>query len=111
VRYISKDQNGETMVYKIEGYANRLILDENNTLVATYRQLPNHIASEIMLKTAVSKEVRDAFLQRLHTLVDKKLLAHDPVTNVFFVSPKISGGGVSLNNNRYPTKLVKFLNK
>ena len=64
-----------------------------------------------MLKTAVSKEARDAFLKRLHTLVDKKLLAHDPVKNVFLVSPKISGGGVSQNTNRYPTKLVKFLNK
>tara|TARA_Y100000739_G_C20135338_1_gene251975 strand:+ start:66 stop:365 length:300 start_codon:yes stop_codon:yes gene_type:complete len=99
------------MKYKIEGYANRLIVDENGLLVATYRQLPKHIASEIHLSSGFTYSNREDFLQHLHSLVDKKLLVHDLVTNVFLVHPKISGGGADMNKHRYPDKLIKFLNK
>ncbi len=112
MRYISKDQNGETMVYKIEGYANRLIVDENGTLVATYVQLPKGQASEIMLKSgSIKKENRAVFLKHLLSLVDNKSMTHCSTTNKFFISDEISGGGYNLHQNKYPTKLVKFLNK
>lgn len=99
------------MQYKIEGRTNRKIVNKYGELVATYRQLPKYIASEIHLSSGfIHNSNREDFLKHLHSLVDKKLLAHDSVTNVFLVHPKISGGGTSLNTNKYPTKLVKFLN-
>jgi hypothetical protein len=83
------------MKYTIQGNANRLIINENGELVATYRQFPKGITSEIMLKsTSIKKENREEFLNHLHSLVDNKL----------------SGGGTSLARNKYPSKLVEFLN-
>jgi hypothetical protein len=100
------------MKYKIEGRTNRKIVNKYGELVAIYRQLPKHIASEIHLSSGfIHNSNREDFLQHLHSLVDKKLLAHDLVTNVFLVHPKISGGGADMNKHRYPDKLIKFLNK
>jgi hypothetical protein len=97
------------MKYTIQGNANRLIINENGELVATYRQFPKGITSEIMLKsTSIKKENREEFLNHLHSLVDNKLMEH--CSNTFLVSPEISGGGTSLARNKYPSKLVEFLN-
>jgi len=99
------------MKYTIQGYANRLIVNESGELVATYVQLPKPQASEIMLKNgSIKKENRAVFLKHLLSLVDKKLITHCSTTNKFFISDKISGGGTSLDKNKYPSKLVKFLN-
>ena len=67
------------MKYTIQGNANRLIINENGELVATYRQFPKGITSEIMLKsTSIKKENREEFLNHLHSLVDNKLIIkHD----------------------------------
>ena len=99
------------MKYTIQGYANRLILNENGELVATYRQFPNSITSEIMLKSSlIKKENKEEFLNHLLSLVDNKLMEHCSITNTFLVSPEISGGGTSEDRNKYPSKLVEFLN-
>ena len=99
------------MKYTIQGYANRLIINENGELVATYRQFPKGITSEIMVKSSsIKKENREEFLKHLYSLVDNKLMEHCSITNTFLVSPKISGGGTSLARNKYPSKLVEFLN-
>ena len=97
--------------YSIQGYANRLIVNESGELVATYRQLPKGQASEIMLKSgSIKKENRAVFLKHLLSLVDKKTMTHCSTTNKFFISDEISGGGTSLDKNKYPSKLVEFLN-
>ena len=99
------------MKYKIQGYANRLIVNESGELVATYRQFPKHITSEIMLKSSlIKKENKEEFLNHLLSLVDNKLMEHCSVTNAFLVSPEISGGGTTEDKNKYPSKLVEFLN-
>ena len=99
------------MKYKIQGYANRLIVNENGELVATYNQLPKNISSRIMLKSSlIKKENREEFLKHLHSLVDNKLMEYCSTTNAFSVSPEISGGGTTLDKNKYPSKLVEFLN-
>jgi len=99
------------MKYTIQGYANRLIINEDGELVATYRQFPKGITSEIMLKSSsIKKENREQFLNHLLSLVDNKLMEHCSITNTFLVSPEISGGGTSLDKNKYPRKLVEFLN-
>ena len=43
------------MKYKMQGKDNRVIVNENNELVATYRQFPNDRTSEIMLKSSLKK--------------------------------------------------------
>ena len=97
--------------YSIQGYANRLIVNESGELVATYRQLPKGQASEIMLRNySIKKENRAVFLKHLLSLVDNVSMEHCRTTNVFLVSDQISGGGYNLHQNKYPTKLVKFLN-
>ena len=99
------------MKYTIQGYANRLIVNENGETVATYRQFPKGITSEIMLKSSsIQKENREEFLKHLHSLVDNKLMEHCSITNTFLVSPEISGGGTTLDKNKYPSKLIEFLN-
>ena len=37
-------------------------------------------------------------------------MEHCSTTNAFSVSPEISGGGTTLDKNKYPSKLVEFLN-
>ena len=99
------------MKYTIQGYANRLIINEDGELVATYVQLPKPQASEIKLKSgSIKKENRAVFLKHLLSLVDKKTMTHCSTTNKFFISDEISGGGTSLDKNKYPSKLVEFLN-
>lgn len=99
------------MKYKMQGKDNRVIVNENDELVATYRQFPNDRTSEIMFKSSlIKKENREEFLKHLHSLVDNKLMEHCSITNTFLVSPEISGGGTSQDRNKYPSKLVEFLN-
>ena len=104
--------------YTIYGNGNRQILNSEGELVATYRQFPNYISSEIMLKSSlIKKENREEFLSYLKRLVeadeakDNVNIRFDPTTSVFLVNPKISGGGKTMNTNKYPAKLVNFLNK
>ncbi len=103
--------NEKMTKYSIQGYANRLIVNESGELVATYVQLPKGQASEIMLKSeSIKKENRSVFLKHLLSLVDNKSMTHCSTTNKFFISDEISSGGYNLHQNKYPTKLVKFLN-